>query len=39
MSYLDDDMRKAITSYFKRIGIKLVLNTEVKSIEKKRNFY
>ncbi|WOE50073.1 FAD-dependent oxidoreductase [Sulfuracidifex metallicus] len=38
MSYLDDDMRKAITSYFKRIGIKLVLNTEVKSIEKKEKF-
>lgn len=30
MSYLDDDMRKAVTSFFSKKGIKIVLNAEAK---------
>ncbi|BBG28272.1 FAD-dependent oxidoreductase [Sulfuracidifex tepidarius] len=35
LSYLDNDMRSSITNFFKKIGIKVILNTEVKEIAKK----
>ncbi len=39
VSYLDEDLRESITNSFKRDGIKVLLNTEIKEIAKEGSKY